>query len=107
MGKPPFFSLFKKIVRSAAPLSGDICGTASWVLFSKLKSTGISDRRDFLTLTGDLEQLSEEPREDRGSVSKTRGCHGFTISFWGEIQENVFDGFMLQIRGEMVREITL
>lgn len=47
IGNTPFFSLFKNVVRSPVPLSRDVCGTASWVLFSKLKPIGILGERVF------------------------------------------------------------
>lgn len=43
-------------------------------------------------------------REDCGSVNKTRGFCGFT---WGQVQKNVFDGFMLQLKNTIMREYFL
>lgn len=47
IGKTPFSSLFKNMIRSPVTLSREVCGTASRVLFSKLKPIGILGERVF------------------------------------------------------------
>lgn len=66
-------------------------------LFSILESVGLQGTiRNWLR--------SRERDKDQGTKPEVYLYH-FTISFWGEVQGNVSDGFTLQRKGEMMREI--